>query len=89
MTDNILMSNIEVRSRNQSCCGKAVSLLYSDCGSVNLSYPACKLHAPNYIVMCGLSGSTIFSTLYSKWHDLRKTVIENKTLLLIFSTNFV
>jgi hypothetical protein len=26
----------------------------------NLSYPACKAHAPYYIVICGLSGSTIF-----------------------------
>jgi len=78
-----------VCSRNQCCCGKAVSILYSDGGSVNLSYPACKAHAPNYIAICGLSVSTIFSTLYRKRHDLRKTFIENKTLLLIFSTNFV
>jgi len=26
----------------------------------SLSYPACKTHAPYFIVICGLSGSTIF-----------------------------
>ena len=25
-----------------------------------LSYPACKVHSPYYIVICGLSGSTAF-----------------------------
>ena len=34
-----------------------------------LSYPACKAHAPCYIVMCGLSGSIIFSTSSRKWHN--------------------
>jgi hypothetical protein len=31
----------------------------------NLSYPACKAHAPYYIVMCGLSGSAIFLNIIS------------------------
>ena len=42
--------------------GKAVSITYSD--SVRLqdcvSYPACNAHAPYYIGICGLSGSTIY-----------------------------
>jgi len=54
-------SNIEARSPNQCCCGKAVIISYSDCGSVNLSYPACKAHAPNYIFVCGLSVLPYFS----------------------------
>ena len=29
------------------------------------SYPACKAHAPYYIVICGLSGSTIFFDIIS------------------------
>ena len=37
-----------------------------------LSYPACKAHTLNYIVICGLSVSTKFSTLPKKRHDLRK-----------------
>ena len=34
--------------------------LYSD-----LSYPVCKAHAPYYIVISGLSGSTIFFHIFS------------------------
>jgi hypothetical protein len=32
----------------------------------SLSYPACKAHAPHYIVMCGLSGFTIFFHIISE-----------------------
>jgi hypothetical protein len=53
------------------------------------SYPACKGHEPFYIMICGLSGCTIFSILSHKRHDFRKDVIENKTCVLIFSTNFI
>ena len=52
--------NIEERSRNHCCRGKAVSITYSECVLVAPSYPACKAHAPYYIVIFGLSGSTIF-----------------------------
>ena len=37
-----------------------------------LSYLAWKAHAPYYIVISGLSGSTIFFTLPHKWHNLKK-----------------
>jgi hypothetical protein len=50
---------IEARSRNHCCRGKETSITHSDC-VCSLSYPACKAHAPYYIVICGLSGSTIF-----------------------------
>jgi len=43
-----------------------------------------------YIVICGLPGSTVFTTLFHKRHDFRKRkVIENKMCVLIFSTSFV
>ena len=32
----------------------------------SLNYPACKAHAPYYIVICGLSGSTIFFPGFSE-----------------------
>jgi hypothetical protein len=35
-------------------------------------------HAPYYIAICGLPGSTIFFTLSLKRHDFRKNVIEYK-----------
>ena len=38
---------------------------YSEC-VCSLSYLACKAHAPNYTVICGLSGSTIFSHFISQ-----------------------
>jgi hypothetical protein len=41
--------NTEERSRNHCCCGKAISITYS-----SHSYPACKAHAPYYIVICRL-----------------------------------
>jgi len=53
----------------------------------NLIYPARKANAPYYIVICGLSGCTIFSTLSHKWHDFREKVTERKMCALIFSTN--
>jgi hypothetical protein len=37
---------------------------YSEC-VCNLSYPACKAHAPYYIAICGLSGCTIFFHIIS------------------------
>jgi hypothetical protein len=41
----------------------------------SLSYPACKAHAPCYIVFCGLSGCTMFSTLSHKERDFPKTTL--------------
>jgi len=52
--------NIQARSRDHCCCGKAVSIVYSQCVSVALRYPASKAHAPYSIVIRGLFGSTIF-----------------------------
>jgi hypothetical protein len=56
--------NNETRSRNHCCRRKAIRILMCVC---SLSYPPCKEHAPYYrpIVICGLSGSTIF--LHSVW----------------------
>ena len=43
----------------------------------------------HHIVICGLSGPTIFSALSHKRDDLRKKVTEHKMCVLIFSTTFV
>ena len=51
--------NNEARSRNHCCRKKQVLHILSVC-VCSLSHPACKAHAPCYIVICGLPESTIF-----------------------------
>jgi hypothetical protein len=48
--------NIEVPSRNRCCRGKAINITYSEC-VCSLSYPDAKRMR---LIICGLSGSTIF-----------------------------
>ena len=48
----------ETRSRNHCCRGIAISITYCD-SIYSLSYPACKVHAPYYIVICSLSNYTV------------------------------
>ena len=57
------MSNFEARSYKYSCRGKAMSITRSKCVFVALGiqHAMCKRH----IVICGLSGSTIFSHIIS------------------------
>jgi hypothetical protein len=53
------MPNIEVRSRNHFLTWKSNKCyIFWVCVS-SLSYPSYKANAPYYIVMCGLSGSTL------------------------------
>ena len=55
----------------------------------NLSCPECRLHAPYYIVICGLSVSAIvFPTLSHKRRNFREKVIGYKVCVLICSTTF-
>jgi hypothetical protein len=49
----------------------------------SISYPACKAHRA-YIVICGLSGFTIYLTLSHKWFGFWEKVIEHKMCVLIF-----
>ena len=46
------------------------------------SYPACKRHAPYYIVNCVLSESTLYFTLSHERHNR----VEHEICVLIFST---
>jgi len=54
------------------CSGQAVHITYSECVCVCVcvclyschSYPVCKVYVPHYIVICDLSGCTIFFSHY-------------------------
>jgi hypothetical protein len=55
------------------------------CVSVFLpSYLACKTHALYYVVICGVSDCTLFSTLSPKRHDFRRKFMGSKMSVLIF-----
>jgi len=56
----LLSYNVEARSCNRWCSGKAVSITYSTCVFVVLGVQ----HAMRmrHIIICGLSGSTNFGT---------------------------
>jgi len=66
--------NIEVRSRNHRCRGKAIGITHSECVPVTLA------HAPYYCVICGLSGFNIFFHIISQKARFPK---EKKKLLNI------
>ena len=55
----------------------------------SLSYPACSAHAPYYIAICDLPGSTIFLHIPHKRHDFRNRKLLNTKCVLIFATTFV
>jgi len=57
-------SNIDARSRNHYCSGKTISIKLSVC-FYSFTYPAFKTHAPYYVDVCGLAGSTAFFHIVS------------------------
>jgi hypothetical protein len=80
---------IEAPSLNHYCCGKAISITYSECTSVALVIQ----HAQRMRRLV-LSSETClavpqFSTLSYKLHDLREKSIQHKTCVLTSSTTFV
>jgi hypothetical protein len=60
----IVQQNVEARSRNHCCRGKAITITYW-VDVCNLSYPARNAHVPYYIVVCGLVGSAAFFYIIS------------------------
>jgi len=58
--------NTGARSRNRCCRGKAISTPVIYWVRVcNPTYPACKAHAPYCMVICVLSGCTMFFDIIS------------------------
>ena len=75
---------MESPSCNHCCSGKDISITYSECVPIALSIK----HAISmlHIFICGLSGYTMFFTLFHKRYDFRKSSIEHKTCVRIFFT---
>jgi hypothetical protein len=79
-----------MRSSNHCCSGKATGMTYSECASVALVIQ----HAGRmrHIVICGLSGFTIFFHIISqtvRLSILKKMLLNRKYIFWIFSTSFV
>jgi len=49
--------------------------------ALGIQHAKCMRH----IVICGLSGSTVFSQLSHKWHDFRKKCYKSNMCILAFS----
>ena len=84
-----IQRNTEASSCNHHRSGKALSITYSECVRVTLGiHHAISMH---HIVICGVSGSTIFFSHYLKKmaQFKKKKAIECKMLVLIFSTILV
>ena len=80
--------NIEARSLNHRCSGKAISITYSVFVSVALVIlHATRMRRVILLSVACLALQYFFSTLSHKRHDLRKHAIEYKMCILIFSTN--
>jgi hypothetical protein len=81
----IILPSMRVRA-NRCCCGKSVSITFSECVSVALVVQ----HVMRMRrIVCGLSGCTIFSPLSHKWHDFRRKSYKHKMPVLIFATTVI
>ena len=79
--------NIEARSCNHCWCGKAINITYSERVFVTVGMQ----HAMRmcHVVICGLPGCAVFSTLSHKRRDCRKWVIAHKMCVLILSATLI
>jgi hypothetical protein len=82
------LCNIEARSRNHCCRGRAISITYSECVSVALVIQHAK--RMRCIIFSAVACLVLpyFSALSHKQHDFGKRVIEHKMSVLIFSAAF-
>ena len=81
--------NFEERSRNHVLPWKSNKYYVFWVCACDVTYPACKAHAPYNIVMCGQSGYIIFFHTDSQTTQFSENVIEHKMCVFIFYINFV
>ena len=81
--------NIERLSCNYYCSGKAKIIAYFECVCVCVALVIQKVIRMRHSIICGLSNSTIFSTLSQKRQDFRRKIIEHKMCAVLFSTPFI
>jgi hypothetical protein len=80
---------IEARSRNHCCCGKAITITYSECVSVALVIQVAK--RMRRIILSSVAVWIYHIFLHHLINDriYGKKVIEHKMCVLILSTTFV
>jgi len=69
---NVYKRNIEARSRDQCCRGKAISVTYSQCVSVALFIQRAKRMRRMILSLVAYSAVQYFLTLLNKRHEFRK-----------------
>ena len=78
----------EARSRNYCYHGEPVGIACSECGC-SLSCPKCKVHALYYIVICVLSGGTIFFYIIPINGTIFRKELLHIKCVLFFSITFI
>jgi len=77
---NVILRHV----RGKRCCStKAISISFSECVFMNTQHTT---HVPP-VVICALSGSAVFSTLFNKLNDFIKKMLYTK-FVLWFSPQF-